>query len=125
VSFKAKSLAHAARLIDGLNEEMTGKSREEVDADQVLVNLLRGVPFSGNHMNDRTLGSVIVFFSLLGIGIYFWLLFMSPWVLMAIQVSAFLAVTAVLFVMTWIGYTLATTPPLMVERDVEFEPEEN
>jgi len=54
---------------------------------------------------------------------------MSPWVLLVVQVSAFLAVAAVLAVVAWIGYTLATTPPmeplgdLMAESSAEESPE--
>jgi len=46
-----------------------------------------------------------------------------------VQVSAFLAVAAVLAVVAWIGYTLATTPPpeplgdLMAESSTEEKPE--
>ena len=61
--------------------------------------------------------------SLAGIVIYFWLLFMSPWMLLTLQVSALLAVGMVLLIMAWIGYTLATTPPPMPLEDFDFETE--
>jgi predicted DNA-binding transcriptional regulator len=73
--------------------------------------------------NDRTLGGVILVGSLAGIVIYFWLLFMSPWAWLTIQVSALLAVGMVLLIMAWIGYTLATTPPPMPLEDFDFETE--
>ena len=71
--------------------------------------------------NDRALGGLIFLGSLAGIVIYFWLLFMSPWADLTIQVSALLAVGMVLLIMAWIGYTLATTPPPMPLEDFDFE----
>jgi len=62
-------------------------------------------------MDDRVLGAVILLGSLLGVAFYFWLVFLSPWAWLVIQLSAFLAVAAVLVIIAWIGYTLATTPP--------------
>ena len=71
--------------------------------------------------NDRVLGGAILVGSLAGIVIYFWLLFISPWAQLTIQVSALLAVGMCLLVMAWIGYTLATTPPPMPLEDFDFE----
>ncbi len=62
-------------------------------------------------MNDKLLGYVILIGSLFGIACYFYLVFLSPWALLVVQFSAFLAVAAILVIMAWIGYTLATTPP--------------
>ena len=62
-------------------------------------------------MDDRVLGGVILVGSLLGVACYFWLVFLSPWSLLVVQVSAFAAVAAALLIVAWIGYTLATTPP--------------
>jgi len=62
-------------------------------------------------MDDRVLGAAILLGSLLGVACYFWLVFLSPWMMLTIQLSAFLAVAAVLVIVAWIGYTLATTPP--------------
>jgi predicted DNA-binding transcriptional regulator len=72
-------------------------------------------------VDDRMLGGLILLGSLAGIVIYFWLLFMSPWGWLTIQVSALLAVGMVLLIMAWIGYTLATTPPPMPLEDFDFE----
>ena len=71
--------------------------------------------------DDRALGGIILLGSLAGVVIYFWLLFMSPWAWLTIQVSALLAVGMVLLIMAWIGYTLATTPPPMPLEDFDFE----
>lgn len=62
-------------------------------------------------MDDRVLGVGILLGSLLGVACYFWLVFLSPWSMLVVQLSAFLAVAAVLVIVAWIGYTLATTPP--------------
>jgi predicted DNA-binding transcriptional regulator len=71
--------------------------------------------------NDRTLGGAILVGSIAGIVIYFWLLFMSSWATLTIQVSAFAAVGMVLLIIAWIGYTLATTPPPMPLEDFDFD----
>jgi len=71
--------------------------------------------------DDRVLGGTILVGSLAGVVIYYWLLFMSPWKWLTVQVSAFLAVGLCLLIMAWIGYTLATTPPPMPLEDFEFD----
>ena len=73
-------------------------------------------------MDDKVLGYVVLFGSLLGIACYFYLVFLSPWALLVVQVSVFLAVAAVLLIMTWMGYTLATTPLPEPLEDFEEEP---
>ena len=62
-------------------------------------------------MDDRALGAGILIGSVIGIIVYFWLVFLSPWHILIVQASAFIAVAAVLAIIAWIGYTLATTPP--------------
>ena len=73
--------------------------------------------------DDRVLGGAILVGSLAGIIVYFWLIFMSPWALLTIQVSALLAVGVCLLILAWIGYTLATTPPPMPLEDFDFDAE--
>ena len=68
---------------------------------------------------DQVMGWMILLVSMLGIVAYFYLAFLSPWATLTIQISAFLAVAAVLFIMAWIGYTLATTPPPTPLEDLE------
>ncbi len=72
-------------------------------------------------VDDRALGGGILIGSIAGIIVYFWLLFMSPWAQLTLQVSALAAVGAVLLIMAWIGYTLATTPPPMPIEDFDFD----
>jgi len=73
---------------------------------------------------DQVLGWIVLLGSVVGIVVYFYLTFLSPWVILTIQVSAFLAVAAVLAIVAWIGYTLATTPapaPLEDIGDLDLE----
>ena len=70
-------------------------------------------------MDDKVSGYAILFGSLLGIACYFYLVFLSPWAQLVVQISAFLAVAAVLVIVAWIGYTLATTPSPMPLDDLE------
>ena len=60
---------------------------------------------------DQTMGWSILLGSILGIAAYFYLVFLSPWTMLTINISAFTAVAAILLIIAWIGYTLATTPP--------------
>ena len=76
-------------------------------------------------MEDRTTGSIILAGSILGIIIYFYLLFLSPWCDLTLKVSAFVAVAGILLIVAWIGYTLATTPPPMPLEDLNLEADEN
>ena len=60
---------------------------------------------------DQTLGWAVLLGSITGVVLYYYLVFMSAWALLTIQVSAFLALGSVLVIVAWIGYTIATTPP--------------
>lgn len=71
--------------------------------------------------NEKAIGGFILLASISGIIAYFWLLFISQWAMITIQISAFLAVTAVLLIVAWIGYTLATTPPPIPLEDLNFD----
>jgi len=71
--------------------------------------------------DDRVIGGAVLIGSVAGIVIYFWLLFMSPWAWLTIQVSAFAAVAMVLLIVAWIGYTLATTPPPVPLEDLNLD----
>lgn len=45
-------------------------------------------------MDDKTLGYILFIGSLFGVGCYFYLMFISPWGLLVLQASVFLAVAA-------------------------------
>ncbi|MBQ03717.1 transcriptional regulator [Candidatus Bathyarchaeota archaeon] len=60
--------------------------------------------------NDRALGWIIFLGSLAGYVVYFWLLFMSQWKLLTLQVSNIIMVGMFHLILAWVGYTLATKP---------------
>jgi predicted DNA-binding transcriptional regulator len=53
--------------------------------------------------------------------LYGWLLFFTEWALLLIQLTLMIAVAAVLSVVAWIGYTLATTPLPKPIEEIEKE----
>jgi predicted DNA-binding transcriptional regulator len=72
---------------------------------------------------DKIIGLLILIGSILGIIIYAWLLFfISP--IIVIQTTLFIAVSIILLILSWIGYTLATTPPPKPIEEIEKELEE-
>ncbi|MGB9718784.1 MAG: transcriptional regulator [Thermoproteota archaeon] len=77
---------------------------------------------------DQGIGAVLLLASIAGVILYFWLVFLSPWWTTILQLTAFVAVGFVLFILGWIGYTLATTPPPKpieeIEKEIEKETKE-
>jgi len=65
---------------------------------------------------DQAIGAVILAASVIGLVLYTWLLY--AFALVVLQVTAFIAVAAVLVILAWIGWTMTTTPP-----PAPFEPE--
>ncbi|MCX8181700.1 MAG: hypothetical protein N3D12_01135 [Candidatus Methanomethyliaceae archaeon] len=78
---------------------------------------------------DQALGILLVVAGILGIIIYGWLVFFTSWWAVVLQITAFVAIAAVLAIIAWIGYTLATTPPPKpieeIEKEMEKELEES
>lgn len=62
-------------------------------------------------MSDKALGLLLLIGSVVGIVLYGWLVFLSPWSFLVIQVTAFAGIALLLGILAWIGYTLASTPP--------------
>jgi len=58
---------------------------------------------------DQTIGAVLLAGSIVGVVVYAWLLY--AYAMVVLQITAFLAVAAVLVILAWIGWTMATTPP--------------
>jgi predicted DNA-binding transcriptional regulator len=58
---------------------------------------------------DQGIGALILVASIIGVIVYAWLLFTYP--IVVLQITAFVAVAAVLVILAWIGWTMATTPP--------------
>ena len=55
------------------------------------------------------IGVIIFFASLVGLAVYALLLY--SFALVVLQITAFVAVAAVLVISAWTGWTMATTPP--------------
>ena len=73
---------------------------------------------------DQLVGALILIASIIGILVYGWIVFFTEWALILLQLTGFIAVAAVLGILAWIGYTLATTPPPKPIEDIEKEFEE-
>jgi len=70
---------------------------------------------------DQVIGISLLMVSIAGIMIYGWIVFFTEWSLLLLQITGFLAVAAVLGILAWIGYTLATTPPPKPIEEIEEE----
>jgi len=73
---------------------------------------------------DQTLGVLLLLASVAGIIIYGWALFLSPFPgldIIVLKLTGFVAVAALLGIIAWIGYTLATTPPPKPIEEIEKE----
>ena len=70
---------------------------------------------------DQVIGALILVASVIGIIVYGWILFFTEWTILLLQITGFVAVAAVLGILAWIGYTLATTPPPKPVEEVEKE----
>ncbi|MGC8568730.1 MAG: transcriptional regulator [Nitrososphaeria archaeon] len=68
--------------------------------------------------SDQLLGAALMIVSILLIFVYGYLIYFYP--LIVLQITAFVAVAAILVILAWIGYTLLTTPaPKPVEESTE------
>jgi hypothetical protein len=65
---------------------------------------------------DQGIGAVILARSIIGVVVYGWLLY--AYALVLLQITAFVAVAAVLVIAAWIGWTMATTPPAPLEPEL-------
>jgi predicted DNA-binding transcriptional regulator len=70
---------------------------------------------------DRAIGVGLVAVGVIGILLYGWLVFFSPWRIFMLQLTASMAVAAVLGILAWVGYALATTPPPKPIEEIEKE----
>lgn len=67
------------------------------------------------------IGLVLLVAGVFGILLYGWLVFLTQWSMVVLQLTGFVAITAILAIVSWIGYTMATTPPPKPIEDVESE----
>jgi len=70
---------------------------------------------------DKAIGVGLMAVGVIGILLYGWLVFFSPWQVLILQLTAFVAVAAVLGILAWVGYALATTPPPKPIEEIEKE----
>jgi len=75
---------------------------------------------------EKLIGSGLIGVSILGILIYYYLMFMVDEAisLLAIKATIFLLIAGIATAMIWIGYTLITTPPPKSIEEIEREIEE-
>jgi len=69
---------------------------------------------------DRAIGAVLVIAAIVGVLVYGSLMFLfgGHVSMIVLEITAFVAVLAILVILGWIGYVMATTPP-----PVPLEPE--
>jgi predicted DNA-binding transcriptional regulator len=70
---------------------------------------------------DQFIGVLLMFVSIAVIIGYAWILFFTEWTLLLIQITLMVAVAALLGIIAWVGYTLATTPPPRPIEEIEKE----
>jgi len=70
---------------------------------------------------NRAIGVGLMAVGVIGILLYGWLMFFSPWQVFILQLTAFVAVAAVFGILAWVGYALATTPPPKPIEEIEKE----
>ena len=73
---------------------------------------------------DQVLGALLLLGGVVGILLYGWLVFFSQWGFLLLQLTGFIAITGILGILAWIGYTLATTPAPAPFEDLEKAVEE-
>jgi predicted DNA-binding transcriptional regulator len=60
-------------------------------------------------IRDQVFGVIILVASVVVLVVYAWFLYAVPTI--TLQITAFVAVGAVLVILAWIGWVMATTPP--------------
>jgi len=60
---------------------------------------------------DQLVGALTLIACIIGILVYRWIVFLTEWALILLQLTGFMAVAAALGILAWIGYILAITPP--------------
>jgi len=73
---------------------------------------------------DQAIGVLMLLGSIIALIVYVWAVLLSEWWVIVIKLTGVLAVGAVLVILAWIGYTLATTPPPKPIEEIEKELEE-
>lgn len=70
---------------------------------------------------DQSIGVLVLVGSIFGIVAYAWLVY--AYAIIVLQITAFMAVAAMLTILAWIGWTMATTPlPAPLEPEPPITP---
>jgi predicted DNA-binding transcriptional regulator len=73
---------------------------------------------------DQSIGALVLVVCVLAVVAYGWLVFLSGWSLLALELTGFIAVGGILAIGAWIGWTMATAPALKPLEDLSTkEPE--
>jgi len=73
---------------------------------------------------DQSIGALVLFVCVLAIVVYGWLVFLSEWSMLALQLTGFIAVGGILAIGAWVGWVMATTPPPKPIEDLDMEESE-
>jgi len=73
---------------------------------------------------DQAVGGLLLIGSIVVSLLYVYGVFFTDYALLLLKLTASVAVLGVLFILAWIGYTLATTPPPPPIEEIEKELEE-
>jgi len=72
---------------------------------------------------DQVVGAFFLVAGIAGILVYAWLVFLTAWWDLILRFTGFIAVGGILTIVSWIGWTLATTPPPKPLEMEEFKEE--
>jgi predicted DNA-binding transcriptional regulator len=74
---------------------------------------------------DQSLGAVVLVLCVAGILVYGCLVFdvLPGWSLLVLKLTGFIAISGILGIGAWIGWTMATTPPPKPKEELEKEVE--
>jgi predicted DNA-binding transcriptional regulator len=60
---------------------------------------------------DQTIGILVFAVCIIVIVAYGWLVFLTDWSILVLKLTGFVAIGGILGIGSWIGWTMATTPP--------------
>lgn len=72
-------------------------------------------------VSDKAIGVLLILVSIIVIIIYGYLIFATEYWIILLKLTGFILVLVVFGLLSWIGYTLATTPPPKPIEEIEKE----
>jgi len=72
-------------------------------------------------VSDKVIGFGLIALSVVAVIVYGYVLFASPYSVVVLKLSVFLAVAVFFGILAWIGYTLATAPSPKTIKEIERE----